>query len=349
VTLCEVAALVWLDQAVPDLESLSRGELVELARAQAIRIDEQAVVIARQNAQITVLFTQLADLMDKFEQQTGELAKLRHLLSRNSANSSMPSSKDDDPGRTPPGRERRAKPGGRAKGKQKGASGSMLRWREEDELDGRLPRFPEGACSCGADLAGAADLGVVDQYQQHEVPLVSVTVIQYDQHAVACACGKVHTAARPEGAGAGRSEYGPNLRAFAVYLMVWHFVPVGRVVEILANLTGATPSTGFVHAPLARASQLLRYCDFAIRTLITLAFAVCVDETPLKVGSATPAEGRKEAGGYLHVACTELYTHFLLADRSMASFKATVLQDLEPGAVIVATATRTTTAADSAS
>ncbi|MCW2872347.1 hypothetical protein [Actinacidiphila oryziradicis] len=90
---------------MPDLESLSQGELVEFARTQAIRIDEQAVM--RQDAQITVLSTQLADLIDKFEQQTGELAKLRHFLSRNSANSSMPSSKDDDPGRTPPGRPQR--------------------------------------------------------------------------------------------------------------------------------------------------------------------------------------------------------------------------------------------------
>jgi hypothetical protein len=40
-------------------------------------------------------------------------------------------------------------------------------------------------CPCGADLADAVDLGVVDRYQQHEVPPVSVTVTQYDQHAAA--------------------------------------------------------------------------------------------------------------------------------------------------------------------
>src|SRR5262249_19839868 len=132
----------------------------------------------------------------------------------------MPPSKDNGPGRTPPRKERRAKPSGRAKGKQPGAPGTALRWREEGELDDHQDRYPEGACSCGADLAEAADLGVVDRYQQHEIPLVAVTVTQYDQHSVACACGRVHTAARPRGAGAGRVEYGPNLRAFAVYLLV---------------------------------------------------------------------------------------------------------------------------------
>ncbi|MFE7753402.1 IS66 family transposase, partial [Streptomyces sp. NPDC057428] len=311
-----------------DLELLPHGELVALARA-------QAAVIARQDAQIATLAAQLAGLMEKFEEQAAELDRLRHLLSRNSGNSSVPPSKDEGPGRTPPRKERRAKSSGRTKGKQPGAPGTALRWREEDELDQRLERYPVGACGCGADLADAADLGVVDRYQQHEIPLVSVSVTQYDQHAVACACGTVHTATRPEGAGAGRIEYGPNLRAYAVYLLVVHFVPVHRVVEILTSLTGAEPSAGFVHSLLRRAAAALAACDFAIRTLITLAFTICADETPLKVGSATPAEGKKEAKGYLHVACTDLYTHFLLGDRSMATFRNTVLQDLEPGTVIV--------------
>ncbi|MFD0508105.1 DUF6444 domain-containing protein [Streptomyces chiangmaiensis] len=170
-----------------DLESLSREELIALAQ--------------RQDAQITLLATQLAELMEKFEQQAAELARLQHLLSRNSGNSSMPPSKDDGPGRATPRKERRAKPSGRAKGKQPGASGTALRWREEDELDDRQDRYPEGTCDCGADLSAAMDLGVSDRYQQHEIPLVSVSVVQYDQHAVACGCGRVHTAKRPEGAG----------------------------------------------------------------------------------------------------------------------------------------------------
>lgn len=311
-----------------DLESLSHGELVELAR-------EQAAVIERQNAQIQAMAAQLSTLMEKFEQQQAELERLRHLVSRNSSNSSMPPSGDDGPGRIPPRGQRRAKPSGRGKGKQPGAPGTALRWREENELDRHEQRFPQGPCACGADLAGAVDLGVVDRFQQHEIPLVSVSVTQYDQHAVACSCGKVHTAARPAGAGSGRVEYGPNLRAYAIYLLVVHFVPVHRVVEILTCMTGAAPSAGFVHSLLRRAARALAACDFAIRTLITLAFAVCADETPLKVGPATPAEGKKEAKGYLHVACTDLYTHFLLGDRSMKTFRQTVLADLEPGTVAV--------------
>jgi hypothetical protein len=118
-------------------------------------------------------------------------------------------------------------------------------------------------------------------------------------------------------------------------LLVVHFVPVHRVVDILTSLTGAKPSAGFVHRLLRRAAEHLAAADFAIRTLITLAMVVCCDETPLKVGPATPAPGKAEAKMYLHVACSDLYTHFLLGDRSMATFRRFVYTDLEPDAVIV--------------
>ena len=56
---------------------------------------------------------------------------------------------------------------------------------------------------------------MVDRYQQHEIPRVSVTVIQYDQHQVRCGCGATHTATRPDGARPGGPVgYGPNLQAF---------------------------------------------------------------------------------------------------------------------------------------
>jgi hypothetical protein len=326
--------LVWLDLGVSELESMLRDELIVLARGQADRLDAQAKVVARQDAQITAMAGQIDELMSRLEATTDKLARLEHLLSRNSSNSNWPSSKDGGPGGTPPSsKERRAKPGGRANGKQPGAPGSALAWSEDPGR--REERFPTGPCACGKDLDHAEDLGVVDRYQQWEIPLVTVSITQYDQHAVACACGAMHTAKRPQGAGAGRTGYGPQLRAFAVYLMVVHFVPVARCREILTALTGAQPSLGFVHGLLTRAAALLTTADQVIRTLITLAVAVCADETPLKVGPATPAGGKTQAKGYLLVACTELYTHFLLGDRSMDTFREFVFTELHKDAVIV--------------
>jgi transposase len=310
----------WCDLGVPAYEELSREELIEL--------------VAARDAQITTMAGQIAQLLEANEDLCAKLARVEHLLSRNSRNSSSPPSKDDDLGRTPP--PKKAHRGGgsprRNKGKQLGAAGANLAW--TDSPGDHRDRFPEGVCACGTDLAGACDLGVVDRYQQHEIPRVSVTVTQYDQHAVRCGCGRVHTAARPPGARPGAVGYGPNLQSLAVYLMVVHFLPAHRVVAVLQALTGAAPSVGFVHGMLKHAAGLLAEVDQRIRALISMAYALCCDETPLRVGSRTPRPGKKKAQKYLLVACTELYTHYLLGDRDLATFKAFVLAELT-GSVIV--------------
>ena len=200
---------------MPVPEQLSREELL-------------ALLVVR-DRQITEMAGQLAELTEANQALAAKLAQVEHLLSRNSRNSSSPPSRDDGPGK-PPVPEKPATPGRggpkRSRGKQRGAAGSHLAW--TDTPDQQRDVFPQGSCECGRDLAGARDLGVADRYQQHEIPQVSVTVTQYEQHQVECGCGKIHTAARPEGARPGPVGYGPNLAAFAVYLMVVHFVPAHR-------------------------------------------------------------------------------------------------------------------------
>jgi transposase len=313
---------VRFDLSVPVPEEMSRDELI--------------VVVRRQAGQITAQAGQISELMEANEALSGKLARLEHLLSRNSGNSSNPPSRDDDPGKPAP--PEKDKPGKgtpkRARGKQPGAAGSHLPWTENP--DDRMDRFPQGRCDCGDDLGAARDLGIVDRYQQHEIPQVSVKVTQYDQHQVECGCGGVHTAQRPEGARCGPVGYGPNLAALAVYLMVVHFIPAHRVVALLESLTGAAPSIGFVHGMINRAAGLLTETHQRIRALITLAYAVCCDETPLKVGPKRAPAGKKKAERYLLVACTELYTHYLLGDRSLDTFTAFVVAELsKSGTVIV--------------
>jgi transposase len=312
---------VRFDLLVAEPEDLSRDELIVVVRRQAGQISAQAV--------------QISELMEANEALTARLARLEHLLSRNSGNSSSPPSRDDDPGKPAPPDKQRGRGGPkRARGKQPGTPGTHLAW--TDDPDERRDRFPEGRCDCGDDLDRARDLGIVDRYQQHEIPQVAVTITQYNQHRVQCGCGRRHTAARPDGARFGPVGYGPNLAAFAVYLMVVHFIPAHRVVALLQALTGTAPSVGFVHGMISRTAGLLGGVHQRIRALITLAYAVCCDETPLRVGAKTPAVGKRKAERYLLVACTELYTHYLLGDRSLDTFKAFVLTDLAAsGSVIV--------------
>jgi transposase len=97
---------------------------------------------------------------------------------------------------------------------------------------------PGGACSCGRDLADAADLGVARSYQQEEIQAAAAGRVQHDLHESGCACGRVRAAARPAGVPDSALSIGPRLRALAVYLVVFQHVPVERCRQLIADVTG---------------------------------------------------------------------------------------------------------------
>jgi transposase len=276
------------------------------------------VLLARRNAELEARVGELED----------RLAKLERAVSRNSGNSGMPPSADDLPGKKAP--EPKPKRGGKRKqGKQPGAPGAYLAW--NGEPDEKKDLFPEGACSCGRDLADADDPGVTASYQVMDTPVVTAMLTQYDGHAVACACGKVRSAAAPAGAGAaGTVSYGPNVQAWVIFLLVMHHVPVERCADIIGALTGARPSDGFVHSMIARAAKAVRGANVLIRALVIAARVLSADETPLRVGP-----GPKTRRKYLLVACTNLLTCYFLGDRSMGTFSAFLFPELPAGTVLV--------------
>ena len=126
------------DHGVPAPQELSRDDLIALVGAQAERI-------AQQDGQISAMAAQVAELLETNEALAGKLARLEHLLSRNSGNSSSPPSKDDEPGKPAPDKAKRRGGGPtRKRGKQPGAPGANLAW--TDTPDARTDRFPEGRC-----------------------------------------------------------------------------------------------------------------------------------------------------------------------------------------------------------
>ena len=287
-----------------------------------------AVVAELQGMLIEILETRNAELTAQVTDLSERLARLERAVSRNSGNSGMPPSADDLPGRKAP-EPKPGRGGGKKKqGKQPGAPGAHLAWSEDP--DDTKPLFPQGACACGRDLADADDLGVVASHQLMDTPAVTAVLTQYDGHAVACRCGRVHAAAAPAGAGeAGTVTYGPNLQAWCVFLLVMHHVPVERCAGIIEALTGTRPSDGFVHGMIARAAQAVRGASMLIRALVITASVLCADETPIRVGP-----GPKTRKKYLLVACTSLLTYFFLGDRSMKTFDAFVFPDLSAAVLV---------------
>jgi uncharacterized coiled-coil protein SlyX/transposase len=286
------------------------------------RISDQRELIGELQDAVGAQADQIAALRE-------QVARLERLISRNSGNSSMPPSADDQPGKKPPApKERQQK--GRRPGKQPGAPGAHLAW--NDDPDDTVPVFPPGACPCGENLSGARDLGTRYSHQVTDLPEARAETIQYDRHEVECACGRRHLADAPAEAGAaapGTVSYGLGFQAWCVFLMVMHHVPVERCADIIESMSGTRPSDGWVHALLARAARAVAAANKTIRALILLARVVCGDETPIRVGP-----GPKSKKKYLHVACTSLLTCYFLGDRTLGSFAGFVYSDLH-GAVIV--------------
>ena len=141
-----------------------------------------------------------------------------------------------------------------------------MTWEVPDRTE---DHYPEGACSCGLDLADAADLGVSRSFQQEEIPAAAAERVQHDLHSARCACGKTHVAPRPAGVPDSALSIGPRLRALAVYLVVFQHVPVERCRQLIADVAGAAVSEGFIHSCLARAASLAGEVVALIRALIT--------------------------------------------------------------------------------
>jgi transposase len=268
--------------------------------------DPRDALIREQAERIAALEAMVADLRE-------QLAAAQRAGSRNSGNSSMPPSSDDLPGRKPPRKQRRAaeRTGKKRRGKQPGSPGAAMRWEVPDRTE---DHFPEGACSCGRDLADAEDLGVTRSFQQEEVPAVPAERVQHDLHKAECGCGRVHVAPRPAGVPDSALSIGPRLRALAVYLVVFQHVPVERCRQLIADVTGAVVSEGFIHSCLARAASLAADVVALIRALITASPVAGFDETTLRSGPA----GEKK---YVHGAFTKLYSAFWLGARSLDSME----------------------------
>ena len=168
-------------------------------------------------------------------------AELTRRLGQNSKNSSRPPS-SDGPDRVPPRSLR--KPTGRRPGKQPGAPGSALRL--VDAPDVVVDHVPESCSGCGNTLTDDVASSAVVRRQVTDIAPAVATVTEHRLHRRHCRCGAVTTAGPPAGVAAAPASYGPNLRAWVVYLLVFQHVPVARVVELITDLTGARPSTGWV-------------------------------------------------------------------------------------------------------
>jgi transposase len=265
--------------------------------------EDLLTLIAVLREQNVVLAERCAGLEEQNERLTARVAELERRLDRNSKNSNFPPSQDVFG--LPKAEADAAKPKDAARrGKRKGAPGAGLAMVETPDCvqDHR----PDACGGCGEGLRGAPSAGFARR-QVSDVPLVTVQVTEHRLHRVRCDCGHLTTADAPEPVAGSPTSYGPNLRALAVYLLVFQHVPVERTAQLIADLTGARVSTGWTSSVLDQAAGLVEPSLDLVRALLMLGHVLHADETTTRIG------GRRR---WLHVACTEHLTLLGLAPRS---------------------------------
>jgi transposase len=229
-----------------------------------------------------------------------EVAELRARLAANSRNSSRPPSSDGLA--KPPAPKSLRRRSGRKPGGQPGHEGRHLqRVERPDEV---LLHVPARCGGCGGDLAAGEPDGE-EARQVFDLPTVRLAVCEHRAQRRRCACGHVTTAAFPAGVGA-PMQYGPRMRALAIYLIAAQHLPYQRAATLLADWLGAplSPATlvGFVKDGADDLDEFLE----RVHEQIIDSPVVHFDETGARAG------GR---GRWLHCASTETLTFYALHDR----------------------------------
>jgi len=248
-------------QTIPDLEGLTREQLVALVR------ELRAAVSALER----------------------EVAALRHGgpgggvgPPKTPENSSMPPSQGWK--RNRPARE----PGSARlqRGPRHGHRGTSRVRATPEQVEVVLPCRPARCAGCGAALA-AAPGRVVGRRQVVELPPPRPVVVEAERIAVRCpACGRRAVGRYPAGM-AGARGFGPRLAATAAWLHEEHHVAYARMVEVFDRLFGLRISEGALVAAVARLGAAARPLAQAIGEQVRASPVVGSDETGARVDGET--------------------------------------------------------------
>lgn len=269
--------------------------------------------ITEQQAQITEQQTQITELRSLVDQ-------LQSRLNGNSKNSSRPPSSDGLRGNRcrKNTSDRKRAPGG-----QPGHPGQSLEFSTQpDEIQNlKLERCPH----CRTSLETEVVLGTVKR-QQWEIPPIELVVTEWQAEQKWCeCCGKAVTAVFPETINA-PVQYGPNLRAFGVYLHYGQLLPLRRVGEVLEELLGVGVNSATLLNHSATLDPTLDLHQDWIRMKLLESTLLHNDETGLHL------EGKLH---WLHVNCNEFYTLYTPhAKRGQEGIRASEILDYYEGILI---------------
>jgi transposase len=249
------------------------------AREQGTQAQEQVV---KQQEDIT-------QILERVKRLEGQAAKDSH-------NSSKPPSSN---GFKEPMRKTQSlrEKSGKKSGGQPGHAGRTLMMVEQP--DQTISLTPAQCQHCQHDLSQAS-LARRERVQVFDLPTIRVQVTEYQVEVKACPSCHVETRAElPDGITTASAQYGPNVKALAVYLSSLHLLPLARVCQVLSDLLGTTFSQASVLAACEQSASAITPVLQKIKMVLQSSPVIHNDETGFRI---------EKKRWWLHVAATCWFT-----------------------------------------
>lgn len=261
---------------------------------------EEALAIYHAGPDVVVkVLCQLSSQVELLQKQVAELQKevqrLKDQLAKNSRNSSKPPSSDGLKKPSPKSLRPRGK---RKPGGQKGHLGSTLKMADKPD---HIIVYPVNQCQlCGHRLVDEASIDV-EKRQVFDIPPIQMGVTEHKAQIKECShCGHLNKAAFPEQVKA-PVQYGPRLKAIAVYLRQYQLLPYNRTRELFRDLFSTDLSEGTLTNITDTCSELLEHPIEQIQKQLEQSPVINFDETGSSVN------GKRQ---WLHSASTPNLTYY---------------------------------------
>lgn len=203
-----------------------------------------------------------------------ENERLKH--PKNSRNSSVPPSKDDN---RPLKTKSLRIPSGKKPGGQIGHEGNTLTMSEKPDII--IDHKPQFCSHCASDLS----VQISELVMRRQVVDIPPIVPQFTEHRVyrtVCTCGHHNQSSFPYGINAPIS-YGPNVEATIAYMHTRQYIPFERMSEYFSDVCNMPISQGAICDILARFAQKAAPAYQLIAQRIETSEVVGSDETGAKV------------------------------------------------------------------
>lgn len=261
------------------------------------RDDILAAYAAGREAVVQLVEASQAELRQQVVTLTARLAELEARLNKDSHNSHQPPSSDGLAKKKPRPRSLRQR-SGKKSGGQAGHPGVTLTL--IDEPTDHQVWAPAACRACGASLA-KAEVVASERRQVVDLPKPRLEIMEHRVLHKACRLCQTVTSGTFPPEVTQPVQYGPRVKATAVYLQLGQFLSYERTVETLRDLFGVTPSEGTLTTAQATAYTRLEAVEAAIVTALRQKAVLTVDETGARVAQALH---------WIHVAGTDTLTYY---------------------------------------